>query len=146
MWFTSKASVKYGYATPLGAYRVFFNQALLPQHPLDGAVGRQRAAGFGHLPFDGRRAGLSILLTLQLKPGFNDAFAIAGADGFRPTDRRSGLIRIPVGITALIAFEPFEKPVLGATKLVVDALGLFSFQITLNGLFAKILFHRNTPQ
>jgi hypothetical protein len=58
-----------------------------------------------------------------MKPGFNNAFTIGIADGFGPFERCSGLILVPVRFSALVAFEPFEKPVFGPIKVTVDALG-----------------------
>ena len=84
-------------------------------------------AGFGQLPFDGRWAGLSILLRLQVNPGLDDALAIACVDGFGAVNRRPGSILIPVRFSALVAFEPFEKPVLGPIKIAVYVFRGFSF-------------------
>jgi hypothetical protein len=37
----SRASVKYGYSTPLGIYEVFFDQAFAFKNPVDGSIGRK---------------------------------------------------------------------------------------------------------
>lgn len=107
----------------MGAYRVFFNQPFLLEHPFDGAVGRQGVTGFGQLPFDGGWADLSVLLRLKVKPGLDDSLTIGFADGFGPFEWRSGLILIPVRLPALVALEPFKKPVLGAVKITVNVFG-----------------------
>jgi len=58
-----------------------------------------------------------------MKPGLDDAFTIGIADGFGPFKRCSGLVLVPAGFAALVAFEPFEEPVLGPIKITIDAFG-----------------------
>lgn len=58
--------MKYGYATPLGVYAVFFDQALMLENTVNGAVGRDPMTGFVQLPFDGRHPDLGKSLRIQL--------------------------------------------------------------------------------
>jgi hypothetical protein len=48
-----KASVKYGYSTPLGEYRVFFNEPFPLQGAVDGAVRVEWQPQFSQFPLDG---------------------------------------------------------------------------------------------
>jgi hypothetical protein len=48
-----RASVKYGYSTPLGEYLVFFNESFPLQSPVDGAVRAKWYSQLMQLPLDG---------------------------------------------------------------------------------------------
>jgi len=53
-----RASVKYGYSTPLGEYLVFFNESFPLQGPVDGAVRAIWQSQLMQLPLDSGNANL----------------------------------------------------------------------------------------
>ena len=83
-----RASVKYGYSTPLGEYLVFFNESFPLQSPVDGAVRAKLYSQFMQLPLDGGNANLCKLRRVKTVSGGDNVLLIFDAKFSRSCMRR----------------------------------------------------------
>ena len=93
-----EASVKYGYSTPLGEYRVFFNESFPLQSAVDGAVRVERQPQFMQFPLDGRNTDLRKWRRFQATPGGDNKFflAVSSPDGLVSGARECSLYQSSV--------------------------------------------------
>ena len=80
----------------MGTYRVFFDQSLSFQDPIDGPIRGQVMTGFAQLPFDGRNACLSKSFVFKPLADFDDAMFFNLRNPFRAATWRLGLIFVPI--------------------------------------------------
>ena len=132
--------------TPLATYAGFFNEPCPLQDPGDGPVRRERGLELLQGPLDGGYPGLGIRLSLQTLSGGNDEILLLLARLGRTPPGCTALILEPVGISRLVAFEPFEEPFFRSLQARVNALGRFAIcDMPVNGLPADLFFHGYSP-
>ncbi len=128
------------------AYAVFFNEPFPLQDPGDGPVRRKRGLELLQGPLDGGHPDLGIGFDLQTLPGGYDEILLLLARLGRAPPGCAALILEPVGISRLVAFEPFEEPGLRSLQARVNALGRFAtYDMPVNGLLADLFFHGYSP-
>ena len=59
----------------------------------------------------------------------DEAFTVGIANGSCPWDLRSRLIFVPIHLSALVAFEPFETLALKSTTVTIDDFKRLPFQV-----------------
>ena len=128
------------------AYEVFFNEPFPLQDPGDGPVRGERGLEFLQGPLDGGYPGLGIGFSLQTLPGgYNEILLLLARLG-RASPGCTALILEPVGISRLVAFEPFKEPFFRSLQARVNALGRFAtYDMPVDGLLADLFFHRYSP-
>jgi len=75
-----RASVKYGYSTPLGEYLVFFNESFPLQSPVDGAVRTEWHSQLMQLPLDCGNANLCKWRRIQAVSGGDNNLLVCDAE------------------------------------------------------------------
>lgn len=75
-----RASVKYGYSTPLGEYLVFFNESFPLQGPVDGAVRVKGQPQLMQLPLDSGNTNLCKWRRFQAVSGGDNDLLICDAE------------------------------------------------------------------
>jgi hypothetical protein len=84
-------------------------------------------------------------MLFQLSPDVNDKVLHLWGNLVGVQSRSLGMIPIPIGLSRLIAAEPFKEPSLGSSHFTINRDRIFLLQILLDGhLSQDLFFHRIT--